>query len=129
MTEAEFRAYIDAFNRDDFTAYAAYYADDVEIAYRGGQDVVRGRDAIVERYRALHRTIRQRIDIRFFTGSERHVAAESHSSFTALQDAPDFVVRPLKTGETARIHTFLHYDLDEAGLFRRIRSIRYRTLD
>jgi hypothetical protein len=128
VTEAEFRAYIDAFNRDDFDAYAAFYADDVEIAYRGGELVVRGKDAIVSRYRDLHQTVRQHLEIQFVACSERHVAGEMHSSFTALADMPDFIVRPMKAGETARIHTFVHYDLDHAGKFRRIRSVRYRTL-
>lgn len=129
MTEDEFRAYIDAFNRDDFNVYSSYYADDVEIAWRGGEIVVRGADAIVARYRELHKTVRQRIEIQFVLTGDRHVAGEAHTTFTALADTPDFIVRPLKAGESVRIHTFIHYDLNEAGKFRRIRSLRYGVLD
>ena len=56
------------------------------------------------------------------------VAAEMHSTFTALADVPDFIVHPLKAGETAKIHTFVHYRLNQDGKFAEIRSVRYATL-
>jgi hypothetical protein len=129
MTEAEFRAYIDAFNRDDFDLYSSYYADDVEICWRGGEITVRGKDAIVRRYRELHKKIRQRIDLQWVLAGREHVAGEGHTTFTALEDVPDFIVRPLKAGDVVRIHTFIHYDLNDAGKFCRIRSLRYAILD
>jgi hypothetical protein len=129
MTREDFLAYVEAFNRDDFAGYAKYYAPDVTISYRGGALTVRGAEAIVARYREIHKTIRQRIEPVYLVLGERAVAGEMHSSFTALEDAPDFIVHPLKKGQTVRIHTFVHYELNEAGLFTAIRSVRYRTLE
>ncbi len=129
MTRDDLLDYIAAFNRDDFAGYAKYYAPDVTISYRGGELTVRGADAIVERYREIHKTIRQRIEPVYLVLGETAVAGEMHSTFTALADSPDFIVHPLKKGETVRIHTFVHYDLNEAGLFKAIRSVRYRTLE
>lgn len=128
MTREQFLAYVDAFNRDDFATYAAYYAPDVTISYRGGELTVRGPEAIVARYREIHKTIRQRIEPVYLVIGERAIAGEMHSSFTALADQPDFIVAPLEKGQTVRIHTFVHYELNEADLFTAIRSVRYRTL-
>lgn len=129
MTRDQVFEYVDAFNRDDFAGYAKFYAPDVTISYRGGELTVRGADAIVERYREIHKTIRQRLQPVYLVVDETGIAGEMHSTFTALEDAPDFIVRPLKKGQTVRIHTFVHYELNEDGLIKAIRSVRYRTLE
>jgi hypothetical protein len=43
--------------------------------------------------------------------------------FTAIQDAPDFVVGPLKKGESIRVRVFVYYTLRD-GLISRIKVAR-----
>ena len=47
--------------------------------------------------------------------------AELHSEFLALQDLPEFTVRPMKKAGRIFIHTFVIYELRD-GKFWRIRS-------
>ena len=49
---------------------------------------------------------------------------EIKTEFVALADYPDFVVRPMRKGESARVISFGHYDLKD-GKFTNIRACRY----
>lgn len=129
MDKAAFADYVDAFNRDDAAGYAKYYADDVTISYRGGELTLRGAQAIIDRYKAVHARVRQHLEVQFLVVNETGAAAELHATFTALEDWEDFEVHPLKKGERVRIHTFVHYDLNADGQIAAIRSVRHRTLE
>ena len=129
MTREDFLDYIAAFNRDDPDGYAKYYADDVSISYQGGKRTLSGPQAIIDNYKDIHAKVRQRLEPVFLVVDDTGVAGEMHSSFTALEDVPDFMVHPLKKGQTVKIHTFVHYDLNAEGKFKAIRSVRHGTLE
>ncbi len=124
MRRDEFQAYIDAFCRGDFAGFTRYYADDVRLSLAGGQVALRGRDAIAAFYRDVFKRIRESLEVVYFVADGEHVAVEIKTEFTALEDAPDFTVRPLRKGETARIVSFVHYRV-RGGLFTDIRACRY----
>jgi ketosteroid isomerase-like protein len=123
MTEADFRAYLDAFNRDDYSGFRKYYADDVLLVL-GGKRELKGAETIIEFYRGVkgktHRLIAAN---RVIIGVDG-IAAELASTFTALEDVPDLLAVPLKKGESYSHVTFALYDVKD-GKFTRIRSARY----
>ncbi len=125
MTEAEFRAYLDAFNAGDEAGYRRFYAEDVVLVL-GGRRELKGPQAIIDFYKDVTATSSRRIALNRLIVSEDGIAAELESTFTALADLPDLLARPLKAGETYHHVTFVLYDV-AGGQFTRIRSARYQS--
>lgn len=126
MTVEEFAAYLDAFNRDDYDRFSAYYDPQVVLVI-GGQQALRGPQAICDFYRRVKAQTRRTIQLRSFVSAPDRIAAELESEFLALQDVPDFTAGPLKKGERIFLNTVALYELRE-GRFSRIRSGTLRKL-
>jgi sulfur carrier protein ThiS len=125
MNKQMFRDYIDCFNRDDFAGFTRYYTDDVLLELP--QKELRGRQAIVDFYRIVKARIRETLRISEIVADEEGLAAEVDTEFLALEDWPDFIVRPVKKGDSIRIISFVHYKIRD-GRFAHIKSARFRTL-
>jgi len=125
MDKQMFRDYIDCFNRDDFAGFTRYYTDDVLLELP--QKELRGRQAIVDFYRIVKARIRETLRISEIVADEEGLAAEVDTEFLALEDWPDFIVRPVKKGDSIRIVSFVHYKIRD-GRFAHIKSARFRTL-
>jgi hypothetical protein len=125
VDEATFRTYVAAFNAGDYEALTRFYADDVTLSFPDGL-TLEGRDGIVDFYRPMHQAVDESLAIGFLVMDERHVAVELETEFRARADFAAFPRRPLKAGDVVRITSFVHYDLDGDGRFRRIRVARYR---
>lgn len=125
MNKQMFRDYIDCFNRDDFAGFSRYYTDDVLLELPGKE--LRGPQAIVEFYRVVKARIRETLQINEIVADEEGLAAEVDTEFLALEDWPDFIVRPVKKGDSIRIVSFVHYRIRD-GRFAHIKSARFRTL-
>ncbi len=125
MNKQMFRDYIDCFNRDDFAGFSHYYTDDVLLELP--QKELRGPQAIVDFYRVVKARIRETLRINDVVLDEAGLAAEVDTEFLALEDWPDFIVRPVKKGDTIRIVSFVHYKIRD-GRFAHIKSARFRTL-
>ena len=125
MNKEMFRDYIDCFNRDDFAGFTRYYTDDVLLELP--QKELRGRQAIVDFYRIVKARIRETLRISEIVADEEGLAAEVDTEFLALEDWPDFIVRPVKKGDSIRIVSFVHYKIRD-GRFAHIKSARFRTL-
>ena len=125
LTKADFAAYINAFNNDDFPGFGKYYADDVLLEL--GQRQIRGRDGILDFYREVKARIRETLEIRQVVLDEEGLAAEVGTEFVALADWPEFVVRPVKQGDVIRLVSFVMYRIRD-GKFAHIRSARFRML-
>jgi hypothetical protein len=121
---SRFDAYIAAFNRADYAAFADYYAADVELVIGSGQ-VLRGRQAIVEFYRGVKANTQRAIVVIQAIADERGLAAELESEFLALADVPDFPSGPLRKGDRLHIRSFVFYDIHD-GKFRRIRAATFQ---
>jgi sulfur carrier protein ThiS len=125
MNKEQFRDYIDCFNRNDFTGFTRYYADDVLLELPKKE--LRGRQAIVDFYRVVKARVRETLQINEVIADSEGLAAEVDTEFFALEDWPDFIVGPLKKGDSIRIVSFVHYKIRE-GRVVHIKSARFRTL-
>jgi hypothetical protein len=67
--------------------------------------------------------VRENLEIHQIVADDQGIAGDFTSVFTAIQDAPDFVVGPLKKGESIRVRVFVYYTLRD-GLISRIKVAR-----
>jgi ketosteroid isomerase-like protein len=126
MTAERFRAYIDAFNRDDYSAFGDYYQDDVVLVIAGKTEL-RGREQIFSFYRTVKSQTRRTIQVNKVVVTPDRIAAELQSEFLALEDVPDFSAGPMKKGGRIFINTIVLYELRD-GKFSRIRSAELRKI-
>lgn len=127
MTEERFATYIDAFNRDDYSSFGDYYAEDVVLVIAGKTEL-RGRQAIFDFYKKVKAQTRRTIQINKVITAPNHLAAELQSEFLALEDLPNFSAGAMKKGGRIFINTFVFYNLRD-GKFARIRSAEFRKID
>jgi hypothetical protein len=121
---ARFRAYLAAFNAQDWNGLVRHYAPDVRLVIGNGTELI-GHDAIVTFYKQVNRQTRRVIQLRHaFTDGER-LAAELESEFVALIDAPDFTSGPLARGDRYRINSFALYEY-RGDLYTHIRAAVFR---
>ena len=109
--------YARAFSNADFDRFSQYYADDV-VCTLGAGIVLRGKDGIVDFYREMFKTVRESLTLHHLVADDTGLAADITSQFTAIEDAPSFVVAPLKKGEFVRVHVFVHYELRDGRIVR-----------
>lgn len=124
MTRDDFAAYVAAFNRNDYLGFGRWYHDDIIVELPGR--TLRGREAVLDFYRAVKARIRETLAIGQVVLDADGIAAELDTEFHCLADAPDFVVRPMLAGETIRLVSFVLYRLRD-GRIAHIRSARFRT--
>ena len=125
LTEADFREYIAAFNRDDFEGFGRYYADDVIFEGRSGQ-FSKAAD-VLNFYRKVKSRMRETLIIHDIILGEQDIAADLETQLHALADWPDFPTGPIRKGQTIRSQNFIWYEVRD-GKFVRIRSAHYRQL-
>lgn len=116
MAEA-LAAYVDAFNRGDTAAYAAFYAPDVELRNGRGM-VLRGPAAITAFYGEFRQSVARVMRLRAVVEGQDALAAALASRFTALCDT-DFSGDRLAAGDSVEIESMALYELAD-GKFARI---------
>ena len=124
-SRAWFEDYLGAFNRADFSAFGAYYHDDV--AFFGRAATLTGREAVLAFYRTVRSRIDEHIELVSFIGSSQMCAAEIITNLMPIEDWLDFPSGPLRRGELRRSVNFVFYDLSD-GRFSRIRSAGFQRL-
>jgi len=112
-----FMEYARAFSNAEFERFSQYYTDDVICTLTAGI-VLRGRDSIVEFYREMFKRVRETLSLHHLIADDTGIAADITSQFAAIEDAPDFVVAPLKKGEFVRVPVFVHYELRDGRIAR-----------
>jgi hypothetical protein len=122
--EERFHAYLHAFNTGNWDALRGFYAPDVRLVIGNGTEL-NGREAIVDFYQKVNQRVRRTIEIIQCFGSGDTLAAEIESEFVAIQDAPDFAVRPMVRGDRYYLNSFVFYD-SEGGQYTRIRAAVFR---
>ena len=125
LTGADFRRYIDAFNRNDFETFGRYYAP--QLHFQGQAGEFHSREQVVSFYRQVKARVRETIGILTLVIGERDIVAELETGLHALVDWPDFPTGPIYKGETRRSQNFCWYEVAD-GMFGRIRSARYRSV-
>ena len=128
MTEEKFLAYIDAFNRDDYSGFGDYYAEDVVLVIAGKTELS-GHQAIFDFYKKVKSQTQRTIQVNKVIITDDLLAAELQSEFLALEDLPNFTAGPMKKGGRIFINTFVLYNLSPEGKFVRIRSAEFRKID
>ena len=126
LTEADFRAYLDSFNRCDFDALSRFYAPDVEFVGRAAR--LEGRDAVVRFYRDVKSRVRETLRLHGIVIGPHAIVADLETELQALEDWPDFPTGPLRRGEVRRSQNFVWYDIT-GGRFTRVRSAHYRRVE
>jgi predicted SnoaL-like aldol condensation-catalyzing enzyme len=119
---AAFIAYTRAFSGGLAEKYSAFYTDDIKL-HLSSVGKLDGKKAIVDFYTKMFRTVREDLEIRQIVYDDQAIVGDFVSVFTAIEDAPDFVVAPLKKGESIRVPVFVYYTLRE-GLISEIRVAR-----
>ena len=119
---ASFLAYTRAFSGALPEKYSAFYTDDVKL-HLSSVGELNGKQAIVDFYTKMFRTVRENLEIRQVVYDDNAIVGDFVSVFTAIEDAPDFVVAPLKKGESIRVPVFVYYTLRN-GLIADIRVAR-----
>jgi ketosteroid isomerase-like protein len=120
----EYLDYIDAFNRRDYEGFGKFYGDDVVLNLAGKKEL-RGRRAIIEFYREVHRRIRETLTVRQLVVDESGVAAELATEFYCTEDWPEFIAGPIRKGETIRIVSMVFYRTAQ-GKFTTIETARVK---
>lgn len=123
-SEDRFRAYMQAFNASDWDRLRGFYAPDVRLVIGNGTEL-KGREAIIDFYGKVKSQTRRTIEIIQCFADGRTLAAEIESEFLAIEDAPDFAVRPMAKGDRYYLNSFVFYDF-EGALYTRIRAATFR---
>jgi hypothetical protein len=132
MTSAEarawFQAYIDAFNRDDFAGFSAYYHPDVR--FEGAAATLDGAAAIVDFYRGVKQKLVETLTVRQFIAAldKGRMAVELETELVAKEDWPDFPTGAFAKGDRRVTLNFIFYEIDADLKFTRIRSARFQRL-
>jgi ketosteroid isomerase-like protein len=118
---AAFGSYVAAFSHGDFERFPRFYTEDVLLEL-GSVPPIHGRQGIVDFYWPMFQRIRENLTINQVTATDTSIELDAITRFTALKDAPDFVVAPLKAGEYVQGRVLVSYRLRD-GLISRI-SVR-----
>jgi ketosteroid isomerase-like protein len=116
---AAFRSYVAAFGNADFERFSAFYTDDVMLELNS-LPPIHGRQGILDFYRPMFARVREGLVIHAVLADDRHIALDATTRFTAVEDAPDFVVGALGKGDYIEGRVFVHYELRD-GLIAHIR--------
>lgn len=119
---AAFAAYVSAFGNADFERFPTFYTDDVRLELNTLPPII-GRQGIVDFYRPMFERVRESVTIHSVVADDEHIALDATSRFTAIADAPDFVVGALRKGDWIQVRVFVHYELRD-GLIAHIRVAR-----
>jgi ketosteroid isomerase-like protein len=116
-----FMEYTRAFSNADFARFSQYYTDDCNCQL--ASMLLQRKEGIVGFYREMFETVRESLTLHQLVADDNGLAADITSRFTAIEDAPRFVVAPLKKGEFVEVHVFVYYTLRD-GKISNIRVAR-----
>ena len=115
---AAYEAYAAAFSAGDPVRYTRFYTDDVELLL-GSVPPMQGKLAIADFYTAMFKRVRESLTVHSIEASESEIVSDTTSRFTAIADAPDFVVGPLNKDDYIEVRVIVTYTLRD-GLIERI---------
>lgn len=120
--QAAFYAYTAAFSAGLAPQYSSYYTDDVTLVLPSAPALA-GKQAIIDYYSAMRGQVRESVEVQSVVFGEHALSAQVFSNFTAVADAPDFPVGPLRAGQAWRVPLNVNYTLRD-GLISRIEVSR-----
>lgn len=120
--KAAFGAYTSAFSNADFERFPTFYTEDV-VFELGSVPRIEGRQGIIDFYKPMFAKVRENLTPHMILCDDKAIALDATSRFTAIEDAPDFVVGALKKGDYIEVRVFVHYELRD-GLISHIKVAR-----
>jgi hypothetical protein len=118
---AAFESYVAAFSNGDCERFPLFYTDDVVLELPS-VPAIHGARGIADFYRPMFERVRESLTIHRIEASEEAIHLDATTRFTAIRDAPDFVVGALREGDYIEGRVLVDYTLRE-GLIARI-SVR-----
>jgi hypothetical protein len=115
--QAAYFAYAAAFSNADMERASRFYTEDCTLEL-GSVPPLIGRQAIVDFYTAMFPKVRETLLVHQMVMDEDGIAVDVTSTFTAIEDAPDFVVAPLAKGQSVSVPVFVHYALRNGRICR-----------
>lgn len=119
---AAFQSYTCAFSNADFERFPSFYNEDVVLEL-GSVPPINGRQGIIDFYRPMFQRVRERLTLNSIEATDATISLDAITRFTAIEDAPDFVVGPLKKGEYIEGRVLVDYQLHD-GLISHIAVTR-----
>jgi ketosteroid isomerase-like protein len=107
---AAFRAYTAAFSGADFERFPNFYTEDVRLQL-GSVPPILGRQGIIDFYRPMFERVRESLTVNSVSATLDGIELDAITRFTAVQDAPEFVVGALKMGEYIEGRVLVSYRL------------------
>ena len=120
---AAFQAYSAAFSGAEFERFPKFYTEDVVLHLTGSIGDIHGKQGIVDFYRPMFARVREMVIPEHLETSDERIVYDAISRFTAVVDAPDFVVGPLRKGEWYDVPVRVVYTLRD-GLIADIHVTR-----
>jgi ketosteroid isomerase-like protein len=114
---AAYFAYASAFSNADMERAGRFYTEDCTLEL-GSVPPLAGKQAIVDFYTAMFPKVRESLAVHQLVIDEDGIAADVTSTFTAIEDAPDFVVAPLAKGQSVSVPVFVIYALRNGKICR-----------
>ena len=112
-----FFAYTRAFSGAQFDVFSQYYTDDVLLEL-GSVPPIHGRDGIVGFYRPMFAKVREHLTPHEVRMDDASIFMDATTRFTAIEDAPDFVVGPLWKGDYIEGRVLVSYELRDGKIAR-----------
>lgn len=109
---AAYHAYAAAFSAGDGGRFGAFYTDNVALELPSAPRI-EGRNGIVKFYADMSESVVETLTIHSLEASDDQITVDCTSRFTAIKDAPDFVVKPLAKGEFTETHVVVAYSLKD----------------
>lgn len=119
---AAYHAYASAFSNGDMERARRFYTDDVTLDL-SSLPPIEGAQAIADFYGVMFKSVRETLTIHSIEASVTQIAVNCTSRFTAIEDAPDFVVGALAKGDSVDVPILADYTLRD-GLICEIRTRR-----
>jgi hypothetical protein len=107
---AAYHAYAAAFSHADMARAGRFYTEDCTLELPS-VPAMQGREAICAFYSGMFQTVREHLTIHQLVIDDAGIAVDCTSRFTAQVNAPDFVVAPLRAGESVSVRVFVLYAL------------------
>lgn len=119
---AAFHSYVAAFSNADCERFPKFYASDVVLRLNPTMPPIVGPEGIAGFYRPMFETVREQLTVHSLEASETELTLDATTRFTAIKDAPDFIVGRLAEGDFIEGRVFVDYTLRD-GLIASI-SVR-----
>jgi hypothetical protein len=107
---AAFHAYMAAFSSAEFERFSSFYTEDVQLELPSVPPIL-GRQGIIDFYRPMFARIRESLAVNAVAATVDTIELDAICRFTAMQDAPEFVVGALKAGEYIEGRVLVSYRL------------------